>query len=603
MANSQVITREKLSTTLFFVLTLFLAVVVFSIALFTRQTTLSELEHTAGERMRLYQGTLLSALEKYRYLPYFISRDDSVLNLFTGGPGQSRTETVNSILKHARQKSGCAALFIMDDRGRTKSASNWDTPLSFVGHHYGFRPYFKDAMVGKEGQFYAIGATTGTPGYFMSHPIVSGDTIKGVVVVKVDLSGLQNDWRDGGEIVFVSDTNGVIFLSSRDEWKYKSLNPLDHKALDKIRQGRQYKGISLESLSLKKGRSGRHHWVSINNEKFLWTSLALTDLNWQLNYLVPWQQVEERVNAWLYISTAIGVLLILGLLFARERTLKNISQQKALEAETIGRINEKLRQEVEERKRTEAHLRLTQEELVQSGKLAALGQMAAAIVHELNQPIAAVRTYAASCRIMVGRDRDQELKKTLFSVSQITDRMEAITRQLKNFSRKSPLKVEPLDVRDPVQKAVDLLRYAVSDADCVLSIQESPSPLQVMGDGLRLEQIFINLLKNSLDAMADQEDKAIAIEFMDLEDQIMVKISDTGPGVNPGLHEKIFQPFFTTRQKGGGLGLGLSISLGIVKDMAGDLQVTSPLSGGAVFTVSLKKICPQKVCAQKEVDE
>lgn len=564
---------------------------IFCISYLARISTLSNLDRTAKERLGLYEGTLNAALEKYGYLPYLLSRDETIVQLLSGRPN---AKLVNTILETANDKAGSAAIFILDKTGRTLCSSNWKEPTSFVGQNYGYRPYFQDAMAGRQGGFYAIGATTGTPGYFMSHPVYNfheglNASPIGVIVVKVDLSGLERRWLAGGEIVFVSDANGVIFLSGQPQWKYKSLQPLTPGTLERIRRGRQYKGIQLTPLALEKGEAGRFQWIRINNEKFFFSRLSLDTLDWQLIYLIPWQRLEERVNFYLYISSAVAVLLIFGLLFAQEKRLAKISRQKAREAEKIGRINQKLRQEVEERRRTEAHLRQTQEELVQSAKLAALGQMAAAVVHELNQPISAIRTYAASCRLMAGQDKKEELNKTLFAVSDLTDRMEGITRQLKDFSRKSPPDIKPIDVRSPIERAAALLRYALSDAGCDLHLALPDQPLTVLGDRLRLEQVFVNLIKNSLDAMADQEIKTISIDFKEEAAHMTIRVWDTGPGIGPDLEENIFTPFFTTKAKGDGLGLGLSISQGIVQEMSGDLQLADHDGPGALFSVRLKK--------------
>ncbi|MCG8642979.1 MAG: ATP-binding protein [Desulfobacterales bacterium] len=585
-------TKKKLPGRLLFMLILLTAVLVYSTYLIARSSTLSDLDGTARERLGLYRSTLESALDKYRYLPYLLSENDAVICLLSGraDPG-----AVNVILETANEKAGSAALFIMDETGKTLCASNWKDPSSsFVGRNYGFRPYFRDAMAGNEGGFYAIGATTGTPGYFMSHPVHAspGDRTGrpiGVVVVKVDLSGLERHWMEGGEIVFVSDASGIIFLSGHTAWKYKSIEPLTPETLKTIRQGRQYKGIRLDTLALEKGGSDAYQWIRINNEKFFWAGLTLEKFHWQLNYLIPWNHLKERVNIYLYISSALGVLFILCLLFVQERRLKKISQQKALAAERMGRMNERLQREVDERRRTEGHLRHTQEELVQSAKLAALGQMAAAVVHELNQPIAAIRTYAASCRLMNGQNKKEDLNKTLYSISEITDRMEAITRQLKDFSRKTPLKVSSIDARVPVQKACELLRHTLSDAECCLVLDMPPGPVTVLGDRFRLEQVFVNLIKNSLDAMVDTEDKRITLTFLEDNDTVEIRIKDTGPGIRPGLKEKIFTPFFTTKPDGTGMGLGLSISSRIVKEMSGGITLESEPEPGAVFSVRLKK--------------
>ena len=568
-----------------------LTAAVTAVFFWARSGSLSELRSIAGERLSLYEGTLNSALEKFRYLPYFLSRDETVIQVLSG---RSAPDPVNRLLETANQKAGSADIFIMDKEGNTVCASNWNTPTSFVGHNYRFRPYFKEAMEGGEGGFYAIGATTGTPGYFMSHPVYGFHPAPdaspiGAVVVKVDLSGLERRWMEGGEIVFVSDVNGVIFLSGNPGWKYKSLLPLSPDILKKIRQGKQYKGTQLRALPMEKGSAGQDNWIRINNEKFFLGSRSLETLNWQLNYLIPWKRLEKQVNFALYIASAAGVLLILSILFAQERQLKKRSQQKAREAEKIERINRKLKQEVEERRRTETHLRQTQEELVQSAKLAALGQMAAAIVHELNQPISAIRTYAASCRLMAGQGKTDDLAATLLSISDITNRMEGITRQLKDFSRKSPLDIRSLNAMEPVSRAADLMRYAIDDAGCRFVVDAPEADLKVLGDRLRLEQVFVNLIKNSLDAMAEQEEKQISVRFRDDKEQVCIDFTDSGPGIGPDLRDKIFVPFFTTKAKGDGLGLGLSISAGIVKEMSGQIVLRETDGPGAALSVRLRK--------------
>ncbi|MCG8617187.1 MAG: ATP-binding protein, partial [Desulfobacterales bacterium] len=225
---------------------------------------------------------------------------------------------------------------------------------------------------------------------------------------------------------------------------------------------------------------------------------------------------------------------------------------------------------------------------------AALGQMAAAIVHELNQPISAIRTYAASCRLMAGQGKTEDLTTTLLSISDITKSMEGITRQLKDFSRKSPLDIKPVAAEAPVSRAVDLMRYAIDAADCRLSIEAPEAPLSVMGDRLRLEQVFVNLIKNSLDAMAEQENKLISVRFREEDDMVSIHFRDSGPGINPDLRENIFTPFFTTKAKGDGLGLGLSISAGIVKEISGQIVLEETCKPGAAFSVRLKKAPPRE---------
>ncbi len=563
-----------------------LACCVFLTSVIARNSKINELEETAAERLKLYQSTINQALNKYRYRPYLLSQNKKIVGIVTE---KRDGALVNQFLADVSEESGAAAIFIMDKTGETVAASNWDTSTSFIGHNYGFRPYFKAAMAGKRGDFYAIGVTTGKPGYFMSHPIRYQGKIRGVTVVKVDLSSLQKYWLNGGETVFVTDGNGVIFLSSREVWKYRAAVPLTPEILGKIRSGQQYRAAELATLPMDRGVVAGSEWITISGEKFLWSSIFLPTVEWRLHYLLPWQLIKERMHGVGIISAITAVLLVLGLLFLRERRLKMISQRKVLEAERIRKINKKLQMEIEERRRAEIDLRQTQDELVQAGKLAALGQMSAAIVHELNQPISAICTTVASSRILLQRRQTRELNETLQSISELTSRMAAITKQLKSFSRKSPLKMEKIDLRQPVQKAIDLLKYTISDTNCTLDVQIPDEQQWVLGDALRLEQVFVNLIRNGLDAMQDHDEKILVLTFRNAAHAVEVSVVDSGTGISSEIMSQVFEPFFTTKASGDGLGLGLSISYGIMKDMNGDIRAENSTAGGAAFTVSMQR--------------
>ncbi len=202
---------------------LFAALLVWQLTRWAYNTALDDLVETSGERLTLYAGTLRGALNQYAYLPYILSRQADVRILLKSS---FNAELVNRYLEALDRQAGSEALYVMNAVGDTLAASNWRDTQSFVGRNYGFRPYFTDAKAGKKGQQFGVGATTGIPGYFMSHPVVENGKFLGATVVKVDLTPLQEGWREGGETVMVSDANGVLFLSSRDDWRYKTLAPL-----------------------------------------------------------------------------------------------------------------------------------------------------------------------------------------------------------------------------------------------------------------------------------------------------------------------------------------------------------------------------------------
>ncbi|HEY9081603.1 sensor histidine kinase [Magnetovibrio sp.] len=557
-------------------------------SIWSDRVVVDDLGAVAKERLNLYQSTLHAALAKYRYLPFLVARDDSVKALLSN-PMHSDDTSANAsrALVAINAKSGTDALFVMDTEGTTVAASNWQEPLSFVGRNYSFRPYFHDAMQGGEGGFFAIGATTGEPGYFMSHPVRNKHGIVGVAVVKIDLSPLQHDWRDGGETVFVSDHNGVIFLSSQERWNFRTLAPLSDGTRTLIHEQQQYRGQSLDVLNIKYGAIADADSVAIDGRRYLHASRALNDLGWRLHYLSPVQRVEERRQATLLLGGAVLILLATLLLYWREREQKIISRRRAREAEKFSAINQQLELEIEERRSAEAVLRETQAELVQAGKLAALGKMSAAIAHEINQPIAAIRTFSASARLMLEKGMSANLDKTLGEISALTERMGVITGQLKTFARKAPVRLDPLDVRDAIVNVEKIMQLQAIEDESELVVEMPDSPVIVKADIVRLEQIFINLLRNALDAVRGRAERKVALTLERSETHAKITVEDTGEGVGSDVQERLFDPFFTTKEVGDGVGLGLSITYGIVTDLEGDIRVANAPSGGAVFVVKL----------------
>ncbi|MEP0456116.1 MAG: cache domain-containing protein, partial [Roseibium sp.] len=266
-------------------------------------------DHKAAERLTLYRQTILGEYEKYRYLPYMLARDPRatvVLNM--GRP----TESTNRFLEEVAEKSGADLLFVMDRHGRTLAASNWRDELSLVGQSYAFRPYFHTALKGKEGQFFAIGATLGEPGLFLSLPSPVNGEPNGVAVVKVDMEPLEQAWAKGGETVFASDANGVIFLASVADWRYRTLQELSDDVRSQITATRQYADQPLTALS--QSPLGNEKVVTVDGHTYRHNSAQVGLLGWTLHFLVPIE--ETRKNIWPIWASAIGLslLYLVGLL-------------------------------------------------------------------------------------------------------------------------------------------------------------------------------------------------------------------------------------------------------------------------------------------------
>ncbi len=550
----------------------------------TGNLTIRELETTGQARLALYDSSLRAAIDRYRYLPYVVARHHQVIDAIFD---PQTAQIANLYLERVNHRSGAAALYVLDKTGVTVASSNWNTSDSFVGEDYSFRPYYSQALGGNEGFFFGIGVTTGRAGVFISNPIFQHGEIIGVVVVKLELDEVEMNWQEGGETVFVADADGVITLTSRGDWKYRTLSPLSDADRIRIARNRQYPGRELTSLNVGQQLAKGSGIVTISSQRYLFDSKPIRGSDWRIYYLTSMDQVTDRQAAVMLIAIIGGGMIVLLILFLRERELKLASQREAREFERIQALNTRLEEEITERRKTEEELRGTQNELVQAGKLAALGQMSAAIAHEINQPITAIRTFCASAKLMIERGKTDQLDQNISQISSLTERMGAITGQLKTFSRKSTGVLEPVDLKVALDNALQLLRPQLDSENCTLERNEPDTPLIIRADLVRIEQICVNIIRNALDAMENSGVKRIRVDLATDTRNVIMHITDTGPGMNDETLSLLFDPFFTTKDPGQGVGLGLSVTYGIVRDFGGTIKAYNTTTGGACFEVRL----------------
>lgn len=547
---------------------------------------IAKMATVSGERLTLYEGTLREALSRYAFLPYVLAQNPDVKRLLETGEG---SEVVNRYLEVLNSEAGSEAFFVMDRAGDTLAASNWRDELTYVGHNYRFRPYFIETQKGKTGRFFAIGATTGRPGYFFSQPVIKDDGNIGAAIVKVNLRPLQNGWHNGGETVLVSDANGVTFLSSFPGWMYRTLTPLSEDQLKRIRAGKQYGEKDLSRLPVKTidVLSDELRTVRSDQGYFLMLSRPVPGFDWKMHHLVSLTPARKQARL-VAINGTIMALLVLALaLYGRERKLKQQSRRKAREAEAFREMNIRLQEEIEEHNRTERVLRETQGELIQAGKLAALGHMAAGIVHELSQPISAIRTYVASCGLLLERRETEKLQNSLAAIKRTTEHMGTITRQLKSFAHKAPQQLEPITVQNSLKEAVNMTAALVKKNAVALKLEIDSVPLVVSSHRGWIAQVLLNLIRNAVDAMADQGDKQLLIQLREHDGQVVITVVDNGTGIAEHVATELFTPFVTTKDVGDGLGLGLSICNRIVADLGGTIRAVNNPAGGASFIVCL----------------
>ncbi|TWC20434.1 MULTISPECIES: ATP-binding protein [unclassified Pseudomonas] len=535
----------------------------------------------ANQQLALYANSLHTLIDRYRALPAVLALDPELRAALAGPISAAQQDTLNRKLEKINDTAQSSTLELLDRTGLAVAASNWRLPSSYVGHNYGFRPYFLQTRTQGTGRFYAVGVTSGIPGYFLSSA-VTGDNgeFLGAMVVKLEFPELEREWRQGSDTLLVSDARGIVFIANRPGWRYRHLQPLSDSDRAELKATRQYDKQPLQPLSYEALRrfDDNSHLARVDSPDgtadYLWESLPLTAEGWTLHLLRrPQIAFEDRRNAGLAAAGS-WLALVFLLLFLNQRwRLAKLRQRSRAELERL----------VEERTR---ELRTAQEGLVQSAKLAALGQMSAALAHEINQPLTAQRMQLATLRLLLDHGRVDDAYKALKPVDDMLTRMAALTGHLKTFARNSPSGLrERLDLAAVVDQALQLLDARLRDEQ-VSTVLHLTRPAWVRGDAIRFEQVLINLLRNALDAMADQPLKRLEVRLEADEQLWRLTVSDSGTGIAEEHLAQVFDPFFTTKAVGDGLGLGLAVSFAIIHESGGRLTADNH-EGGAVFCVVL----------------
>lgn len=511
-------------------------------------------------RAQLFQSTLDQALTRFQHLPQVLREDPLIVGTFFG----VEVHDTNRRLAAIADRSGVDAVYLLNSEGLTIAASNHAAAQSFLGQNYGFRPYFQEAMRGQHGTFFAIGATTRRPGYFIADSVQDGaGEIIGVVAVKINLAPLVESWARSGERVFVSNADGVIFLSSEDALRYRVLEPIDPFRRDEIAAERQFADEPLTMLDWQENSGNR---AALDGTVFQHAKLKVGRHGWRLHYLSSLAPVTER--AWLVSIAAILMLAVVTMLVL---SLRSARMQAAL-----------LSSQRDRRALMAANteLREAQEELKRTSKLAALGQLAASVTHELGQPISALRNYLTAAEL---KDHGNPL---IDQVDGIVTRMEGITRQLRFFATSSSDKHGAIDLSDIVKGAIALVAHDLEASGVTLHV-DLDAPVLLRGDPLRLEQVLVNVLRNAIAAVEGAARREVRISAQTQGKEVVLTVADTGLGLCGRAFEQISEPFHTTRESGTGMGLGLAISAEIVREHGGEITAEDLPEGGAVFSVTL----------------
>ncbi|WP_404992685.1 ATP-binding protein [Cupriavidus pauculus] len=578
---------------------------------YTFDTALARQAERGQVQMRLYAQALESELARYDYVPSLLSLDARIDALLRDPRSPERVAQANAYLAALNGRAGTRVVYVLDAKGRVLATSNYQRPDSFLGEDLSFRPYFRSAIEGQLGRFYGVGTTRSESGYYLSAPLGDRDRPVGVAVVKIGLEPLENRWQGNDSQMLLADENGVVILASDPSWKLAALRPLSDEQRARLDRNLQYNRAPLPQLALSLVRplangpaQGGDALVRLRQgPPMLAQHLALPGTDWDLTLLTNTSQA--RVAA-LNSAALAGVLAAFVLLLAaawnvrRRIASERQAARAALEAANselerkvaertadLSATNQQLQAEIAERIRTEAVLRQAQDGLLQAGKLAAVGQMSAGIAHELNQPLAALRTLSGNAEKFMARGDYQTAQGNLEKIVGLVERMGRITGALRSFAR-NPAAGQRHAARlgEAVDNALFLLETRVAAIRPRIARDIEPH-LAVACDPNRLEQVLVNLIGNALDAIKDRADPQLSLHAYEAGGMVHLTVRDNGPGLSEAAFARLFEPFFTTKPAGEGLGLGLTLSAGILNENGGSLTAINHPDGGACFTLAL----------------
>jgi two-component system C4-dicarboxylate transport sensor histidine kinase DctB len=519
-------------------------------------------------RIALYGGNLLAELRQNAIVPQLLGRDPSLISALESADYSLSTQRLISFV----EEIGAASLMLLDTDGRTVAA----TDRNRIGSAHRSDAYFVDAIRSNATIFSVIQRDTGDYRFFYSRRIQNGGTTVGVIAVEVDLKKFERAWAGISDAVIVTNSNGSILLATEPRWRGRTeedalVNETPQSAIERAIQATA-DWTALPPDAYLKGEAVMRLEARVNFR------------GWRMISYTTYASVRERVNGVLALEVmAFAILLALAFYFLSRKTAGRAAIFQRESAE-LRALNAALQREIAERKRVQETLAVAEQTLEQSSKLAALGEMSAAVSHELNQPLAAMKTYLAGARLLLRRNRPEEALSSFGRIDDLIERMGAITRQLKSYARKGQEALSPVNMADALASSLSMMEPQLRQRQVQISRILPEEPVFTLGDRMRIEQVLVNLLRNALDATKSERHPLVEI-ILSAGETATLTVRDNGPGIED--LDALFEPFYTTKQPGDGVGLGLAISSGIVNDLGGRLTARNGQGGGAVFEMQL----------------
>ena len=522
-----------------------------------------QVKQAASSQMAFYLRELDDVLGQHQHLPFVLARDPRYsYDLY---PLEIAADTDAQLLRLAVE-AGLEAIYVMDAQGVVLAASNAGQPNSFLGQNYSFRPYFQQALAGARSDYFAIGATTGRPGYFVAEPATfAAGTQKGVIAIKLDVSELQQSWESESEVVIAVNEDGIVVLSSNPTWLYRPIHRLAPDLRARIAGSRQFGNQPLTPLEWTTTGTDR---VRFEGQDFILAQGMAARRGWSVLYLRPEAAITRQTLVATGLFGSVIALLVGFATFLRSLRIEAAYAMSEHQRAALIKTNQQLED--------------AQIELARSAKLAALGHLAASVTHELGQPISAFRNH------LVAADISGEITSatTASSLNKLVDRMEAITLQFRYFARGKPDRKTDVVVSDVVQESVTLLHGEIDAASINIQVVQPKGDIVLHGNKIQLEQAMTNLLKNAVHAVANTSKPTIRVEVKVQNGTVDIRVCDNGVGLDGANLTDLQEPFFSTKPSGVGMGLGLAITTEILRDHGGALTL-APSDVGAVFAATL----------------
>ncbi len=518
-------------------------------------------------------ASVKTTLQQHALLPPLLARDPFLIRALQTKDYASTSQRLIELTSSL----GDAQITLLDISGRVVAS----TERRQLGELLEEQNFFVEALRDNITVFSIVdGQNPGSQyGFYYSQMIRDNSNAIGVVAVALNARALEENWRRRNNNVVITDTGGEIILASNPFWRNKNIDELVSNQPAEFDWPSRILSPSPDSETTP--------YVYIYNRPLLRSASKVEFRGWTLTYFATLEDVRAEVNTILALELMVFSILIAAAFFVLSKQQQIRSAEIEQESNALRRLNERLSNEIAERKRIEKNLQEAEQSLEQASRLAALGHMSAAVSHELNQPLAAMRTYLAGARLLLKRKRQGEADTSLGRIDELIERMGTITRQLKSFARKSDGPAEPVDLRGCVGAALMLMTEPLGTGKIKVTRTLPDEPVMVVADPVRVEQIIVNLLRNAVDALKDVKKPTIDILLV-AGRQISLSVRDNGSGIKD--LDNLFEPFHTTKKPGEGLGLGLALSAGIAKELGGGLSARNAMPNGAIFELILPRV-------------